>query len=78
MMTIFWDIDLCTLAGLLAGHQGNSPYCVKNSMEFMHTVTTLWAGPQDILISFDVVSLFTKVPSDQALHLLADTLMRQP
>jgi hypothetical protein len=42
------------LTGRLRWHQ------VRNSMDFIHTVTTLRTGPRDILISFDVVSLFTK------------------
>jgi hypothetical protein len=44
---------------------------VRNSVEFTHTVTILWAGPQDILDSLDVFSLFTKVPIGDALHLLS-------
>jgi hypothetical protein len=50
---------------------GDSANHMRNSMEFIHTVTTLSAGPQDILISFDAVSLFTKVPIGEALCLLS-------
>jgi hypothetical protein len=39
-------------------------------MDFIHTIRTLRAGPRDILISFDVVSLFTMVPLEEALRLL--------
>jgi hypothetical protein len=40
-------------------------------MEFINTVNTLQAGPQDILISFDVMSLFIMVTTGKALHLLS-------
>jgi hypothetical protein len=39
-------------------------------MEFVNTITSLCAGP-DILVSFDVVSLFTMVPTGEALCLLS-------
>jgi hypothetical protein len=40
-------------------------------MEFIDTIHTLQAGPRDILVSFDVVSLFTMVPIEEALRLLS-------
>jgi hypothetical protein len=40
-------------------------------MEFIDTIRTLRAAPQDILVSFDVVSLFTMVPIQEALRLLS-------
>jgi hypothetical protein len=40
-------------------------------MEFTHTVTTLWAGPQDMLVSFKVNSLFINVTTGDALRLLS-------
>jgi hypothetical protein len=40
-------------------------------MEFINTITSLRAGPEDILVSFDVVSLFTMVPNVEALRLLS-------
>jgi hypothetical protein len=39
-------------------------------MDFIDTIRTLRTGPRDILISFDVVSLFTMVPIEEALRLL--------
>jgi hypothetical protein len=59
------------LAGLLGAHIGDSPHHVRNSMEFIDTIRTLRAAPQDILVSVDVVSLFTMVPSEEALRLLS-------
>jgi hypothetical protein len=40
-------------------------------MEFIHTIRTLRAGPRDIFVSFDVVTLFTMVPLEEALRLLS-------
>jgi hypothetical protein len=39
-------------------------------MDFIDTIHTLRTGPRDILVSFDVVSLFTMVPIEEALRLL--------
>jgi hypothetical protein len=44
---------------------------VRNSTEFINIVKSLRAGPEDILVSFDVVSLFTMVPPGQAFRLLS-------
>jgi hypothetical protein len=40
-------------------------------MEYIDTIHTLRAGPRDILVSFDVISLFTMVPIEEALRLLS-------
>jgi hypothetical protein len=47
------------------------PRHVKNSMESVNTIKSLRAGPEDILVSFNVISLFTTVPIGEALHLLS-------
>jgi hypothetical protein len=59
------------LAGLLEAHFGDSPHHVRNWIEFIDTIRTLQAGPRDILVSFDVVCLFTIVPIEEALRLLS-------
>jgi hypothetical protein len=38
-------------------------------MEFIHSIKSLRAGPEDILTSSDVVSLVTRVPIGEALRL---------
>jgi hypothetical protein len=43
---------------------------VRNSSEFIKTFGSLQLGPQDLMVSFDVISLFTKVPIDESLDLL--------
>jgi hypothetical protein len=40
-------------------------------MEFISKINTLRAGPRDMLVSFDVVSLFTMVPTEGAPCLLS-------
>jgi hypothetical protein len=59
------------LAKQLGKYVGNSPRHVKNSTEFINTIKSRRAGPEDILVSFDVVSLITMVPIVEALRLLS-------
>jgi hypothetical protein len=59
------------LAKQLGEYVKNSPRHVKSSMEFINIIKSLRAGPEDILVSFDVVSLFTMVPIVEALRLLS-------
>jgi hypothetical protein len=42
---------------------------VKYSTEFINTIKSLRAGREEIIVSFDVVSLFTMVPIVETLHL---------
>jgi hypothetical protein len=59
------------LDGLLGSHIGSFPHHVRNSTEFVHTLGSLHVGPQDIMITFDVVSLFTRVPLKETMSLLS-------
>jgi hypothetical protein len=59
------------LAGLLGSHIGSSPHHVRNSTECVHTLGSLHVGLQDIMVSFDVVSLFTRVPIGETISLLS-------
>jgi hypothetical protein len=58
------------LAGLLGSHLGLTSHHVKNSEDFAQTLDTLHVGSKDILVNFDVISLFTRVPLNDALDLL--------
>jgi hypothetical protein len=49
------------LAKYLAGLLGPTTHHVKNSWDFILTLSTLQVNP-DITVSFDVISLFIKVP----------------
>jgi hypothetical protein len=59
------------LATQLGEYVGNSPRHVKNSTVFINIIKSLRAGPEGILVSFDVVSLLTMVPIVKALRLLS-------
>jgi hypothetical protein len=59
------------LAKPLGEHVEHSPRHVRNSTGFINIIKSLRAGPEDILVSFDVVSFFTMVPLGEALRLLS-------
>jgi hypothetical protein len=49
----------------------NSLHPMRNSADIIQMLDSLQAGPQDIITSVDVVSLFTEMPVREALILLA-------
>ena len=49
-------------------------YTVKNSSDFVHSIRDVHIDQGDQLISFDVTSLFTQVPVDDALKVLKEKL----
>jgi hypothetical protein len=49
---------------------GHSPSHIKNSEDFMHKLNTISLKESDILVRFDVVSLFTRVQIEDTLLLL--------
>jgi hypothetical protein len=58
------------LVRLLSGHTGHSPHQVKNSTEFVQVLSSLWVDTRDIMVSFDIVSLLTRVPIKETMDLL--------
>jgi hypothetical protein len=58
------------VAGLLGSHTGSCPHKIKNSTEFGHTLGSLHARLQDIMVTFDV-SLFIWVPIRKIMSLLS-------
>jgi hypothetical protein len=48
----------------------HSPYHVRNSTEFVHVLSSLRADPHDIMVSFDIVSPFTRVSIEETLDIL--------
>ena len=58
----------------IVSHLLKNSYRVKNSNEFANLIRSQCVGPNDIFVSFDVVSLFTSVPTDQALDLILQLL----
>jgi hypothetical protein len=59
------------LAGLLSQLAGNSTHYVKNSFRFIQILESLRLQPDDLMVGFDVVSLFTKVPITDTLKLFS-------
>jgi hypothetical protein len=55
---------------LLGSHIGNSPHHVKNLTDFVCTLGSLCVGCQDIMVSFNVVLLLTKVTIRETMSLL--------
>ncbi|XP_046387256.1 uncharacterized protein LOC124156642 [Ischnura elegans] len=58
------------LTSLLSPFVGRCDHHVKNSADFVKTLKTIRIEEQDILVSFDVISLFTRVPISYTLKLL--------
>ena len=54
------------LAGILAPLVGNTEFTVKDSKDFVEFTRTLELAEDDVMVSFDVQSLFTSVPTDVA------------
>ena len=49
-------------------------YSVRNSVGFIDRVKNVIVEDHETLLSFDVVSLFTSVPTDQVVSLIVDML----
>ena len=62
------------LARILAPLGGNTLYTVKNSAEFVERMQGMEVSSHDRLVSFDVKSLFTQVPVDEALKVVEERL----
>ncbi|KAG8239996.1 hypothetical protein J437_LFUL016512 [Ladona fulva] len=62
------------LSKMLTPLIGESNRAVKNSAEFVTTLKQLKLDNGDMLVSFDVVSLFTKVPIQECLSLIEEKL----
>ena len=75
------EVHLCTtqpphLAKILRPLVGLTQHHVSNSSQFIEITRDLTLQPSDILISFDVVSLFTNVPTTETCLLVKDRLIQ--
>ena len=66
------------LARILTPLTGKNSNAVKNSAQFVTSLQNVRISPDDQLVSFDVVSLFTQVPSDHALKVVEKRLKTKP
>ena len=62
------------LAKILSPLQNNK-YTVKNSASFVKKIRTMPIDPDEILISFDVVSLFTCIPTQLVIEVVRERLV---
>ena len=49
---------------------------MKNSTDFAQRISQLSLRESDIMASFDIVSLFTRIPVDEALQVIRELLLR--
>ena len=63
------------LASLLSPIVGLSDSQVRNSQQFAQFITTQNVPDSEVLVSFDVVSLFTHAPTSQAIQVTCDRLI---
>jgi hypothetical protein len=48
----------------------HSPHHIKNAIEFVQVLSSFQVDTHDIMVSFDIVLLFTKVPIRETMDLL--------
>jgi hypothetical protein len=65
------------LTGLLSLLVGQSDHHIRNSEVFVLKLQPIKLHEMDILVSFDVVLLFTKAPLDDTLQLLSGQFHKQ-
>ena len=57
---------------------GQTKYTVMNSTKFVERLQEAHTEPEDLLVSFDVTSLFRQVPIDEALEVVKVRLNKDP
>ena len=75
--TFAYDLSSC-LANILSSLTGNSEHTVTNSARFVSIVSNETTLDNEIMVSFDVESLFTNVPIDAAVQVALQKLENGP
>ena len=75
--TFAYDLS-AYLANILSPLTGKSEYTVTNSVHFVSTVSNETILDNEIMLSFDVESLFTNVPIDDAVQAVLQKLENDP
>ena len=66
------------VADLLSPLVGKNGYALKNSADLVSSLSNCTLQEDDILVSFDVTALFTKVPVDKSVDVIHDKLESDP
>ena len=64
------------LSDILSPLQNNNGFCVNNSTEFTEKLHGTKTDEYEIMVSFDVISLFTAIPVDRVVNLFATNLTK--
>ncbi|XP_070835613.1 uncharacterized protein [Chaetodon trifascialis] len=64
------------VANILAPLVGNAPHHIQNSMDFVNKVRDLKLDPSETMVSFDVTSLFTCIPTQDAVEIVRRQLLQ--
>ena len=64
------------LAKILSPLQNHNGYSVTNSAEFVHKIANTTVDDDEIMVSFDVVSLFTAIPVDKTCEHIRNKLLK--
>ena len=62
------------VAQILSPLVGKNEYALKNSAKMVEELSKIKLCETDVLVSFDVTALFTKVPVDKSLDIILDRL----
>ncbi|XP_047457867.1 uncharacterized protein LOC125018165, partial [Mugil cephalus] len=64
------------LASILSPLVGNTPHHIENSRDFVNKVKDITLDPEETIVSFDVTSLFTCIPTREATDVVRKKLQK--